>query len=81
MLAFHNHYLSCVICFFLERIIEDHELVKDVISLWPKKSNMSKLVLKEMKDKHQMWTSSMVSHALQTGSSIETRRKYIYCKW
>ena len=55
---------------FLERIIEDHELVKDVISLWPKKGNTSRLVLKEMKDKHQMWTSSMVSHALQAGSSI-----------
>ena len=44
----------------LERIVEDHELVKDVVSVWPKKSS-TQLVVKELKDKHQLWLSTVVS--------------------
>ena len=47
----------------LERIVEDHEVIQNVISLWPKKSTV-RLVVKEMKDKHQLWTKPMVSKKL-----------------
>ncbi|XP_065889057.1 uncharacterized protein [Dysidea avara] len=48
----------------IERIIEDHELVKNIMSLWPKKGN-SRLVLKGTTDKHQLWTSSMLEEEIR----------------
>ena len=60
-----SYYGLCIAptSYTLERIVEDHEMIKDVVSLWPKKSNVQ-LVVKALKDKHQLWTGTMVSNKL-----------------
>ncbi len=52
-------------CWSLERALEDHEVVKNVMSLWPKKKELQPtLSLKIFPTKNQLWNkTSPVSHS------------------
>ena len=50
------------------------------MALWPKKSNVQ-LVVKEMKDKHQLWTSTMVSSIFIRNSKHVVLIYCFVCHW